>query len=125
MTKDELVLVLKEQVSDEFIAGVGSIVMERLFERLPGYYVGGKQGLFENIQRRLGGQFSTDFPLGVAGFSSGVFYISYSHCHSYDGMQILKSDEFLEETMLFRDYHVDIIVNGLYAVCDWYIVNYG
>ncbi|RRD31493.1 hypothetical protein EII38_04515 [Streptococcus minor] len=125
MTKSELVLALKEQVSDSFIAGVGSIVMERLFERLPGYYVGGKQGLFENIQRRLGGQFSTDFPLGFAGFSSGVFYISYSHCHSYDGMQILKSDEFLEETMLFENHYVDLIVDGLYGLCEEYLVSYG
>ena len=125
MTKSELIVALKEQVSDSFIADVGSKVTESLLERLPGYYVGGKQGLFENIQRRLGGQFSTAFPLGIAGYSSGTFYISYFHCHSYDGMQFLKSDEFLKETMLFENHYVELIVDGLYGLCEEYLASYG
>lgn len=115
---------LNHQASKQEVEKVGSIVTQRLLERIPNYYTGGATGLLNRIINRLGGRFYTSFRLGYAGFSGNQFYISYDYYNST--VEHVKVEyKTLSDDLFLTSYDIDTIVNGLVSKVDEYLAEHG
>ena len=119
MSKDELLSELYTQTSPEFMKKIGEMVTERLLERIPSYYQGSAQGLFERYCNRLGGYANVYFRLGRAGFNP-EFYLTYTHYDSELELLQLK-DKDLSPYYLLTNKDIDQIVNHFVVSVNYYL----
>ena len=56
----------------------------------------------------------------------GVATVYAENIHAaWEQATAIFSDEFLKETMLFENHYVELIVDGLYGLCEEYLAPYG